>query len=148
VRVLLDNQRVIGIKDSSGNLEYFDEVLAIARARPDWSVFVGPEHLLADVVRKGAQGGVCGGANLMPRLFVDLYEAASAGDSARVDALQAKVLKLGRIYSIGQHASATIKGLKCALSLAGICDDFLAEPFHRFRAEERERVRPCLVDLI
>src|SRR3569623_2145454 len=55
VRVLLDNQRVIGIKDSSGNLEYFDEVLAIARDRPDWTVLVGPEHLLADVVRKGAQ---------------------------------------------------------------------------------------------
>ena len=35
-----------------------------------------------------------------------------------------------------------IKATKCSLSLLGICDDFMAEPFHRFRAPERERVPP------
>jgi dihydrodipicolinate synthase/N-acetylneuraminate lyase len=40
-----------------------------------------------------------------------------------------------------------IKGMKCALSLLGVCDDFMAEPFHRFREPERERVRQVLVEL-
>jgi 4-hydroxy-tetrahydrodipicolinate synthase len=78
---------------------------------------------------------------------VDLYEAARANDAARVADLQEEVLKLGRIYEVGQHASAVIKGLKCALSLLGICDDFLAEPFQRFRNRERERVRELLDEL-
>ena len=38
------------------------------------------------------------------------------------------------IYTIGQHGSSYLKGLKCALSLLGICDDFVAMPFHKFNA--------------
>jgi 2-dehydro-3-deoxy-D-pentonate aldolase len=141
---LLDQQRIIGVKDSSGDLAYFAQVLALARQRPDWSVLIGPEHLLAEAVARGGHGGVSGGANLCPRLFVDLYEAARRGDTASVAQLQEKVVKLGRIYQVGRHASAVIKGLKCALSLLGICDDFLAEPFYRFDAQKRETVRQLL----
>jgi 2-dehydro-3-deoxy-D-pentonate aldolase len=140
LRRLLDQQRIVGVKDSSGDMAYFEQTLAIARGRPDWSVLIGPEHLLAEAIARGGDGGVSGGANLCPRLFVELYEAAHRRDMAKVAQLQQIVLKLGRIYQVGRHASAVIKGLKCCLSLRGICDDFLAEPFRRFEAPERERV--------
>ncbi len=147
IRRLLDNQRICGVKDSSGDLAYFDQLLALARERPDWTVLIGPEHLLADAVRRGGQGGVNGGANLHPRLFVELYDAASRRDTTRVAELQDQVLRLGHIYQVGRHASAIIKGLKCALSLLGLCDDFMAEPFQRFREPEREQVRQLLDEL-
>jgi 4-hydroxy-tetrahydrodipicolinate synthase len=141
LRQLLDNRRIVGVKDSSGDLGYFEQLLAIARGRPDWGVLIGPEHLLADAVARGGHGGVNGGANLHPRLFVQLYEAALRGDALRVAALREDVFRLGQIYQVGRHASAIIKGLKCALSLRGICDDHLAEPFRRFESPEREKVR-------
>ena len=144
IRRLRDHPRIIGVKDSSGDLRYFDELLAIARERPDWSVLVGPEHLLAESVARGGHGGVNGGANLCPRLFVELYEAARRNATARVAELQQEVLRLGRIYQVGHHASSGIKGLKCALSLLGICDDFMAEPFHRFREPERQLMHRLL----
>ncbi|MCY2995930.1 MAG: dihydrodipicolinate synthase family protein [Planctomycetota bacterium] len=147
IRRLLDNPRICGVKDSSGDLAYFDQLLALARERPDWTVLIGPEHLLADAVRRGGQGGVNGGANLHPRLFVELYDAASRRDTTRVAELQDQVLRLGRIYQVGRHASAIIKGLKCALSLLGLCDDFMAEPFQRFREPERGQVRQLLDEL-
>lgn len=140
IRRLLDQPRVMGVKDSSGNLAYFDQLLAIARKRSDWSVLVGPEHLLAETVKRGGCGGVNGGANVCPRLFVDLFTAASHGDHLRVAELQQRVEQVGKLYQVGQHASAVIKGLKCALSLLGVCNDFMAEPFHRFREPERERI--------
>ena len=77
IRQLMDQQRIIGVKDSSGDLAYFDRLLKVAKGRPDWSVLVGPEDLLAETVQRGGHGGVNGGANLLPRLFVDLYDAAS-----------------------------------------------------------------------
>jgi 2-dehydro-3-deoxy-D-pentonate aldolase len=147
VRQLLDEPRIAGVKDSSGDLDYFDRLLKVAKGRPDWSVLVGPEHLLAETVRRGGNGGVCGGANLHPRLFVDVYEAAKRGDAARVAELQDQVLELGKIYQVGRHASAVVKGLKCALALVGLCDDFMAEPFRRFRPEHREHVLPVLQKL-
>lgn len=147
IRRLRDNDRIIGVKDSSGDLAYFDQLLALARERPDWSVLVGPEHLLPDAVRRGGHGGVNGGANLHPRLYVDLYQAACRGEAARIADLHEQVVQLGRIYRVGRHASAIIKGLKCALSLCGICDDFMAEPFERFHEPERAQIRQLLTDI-
>jgi 4-hydroxy-tetrahydrodipicolinate synthase len=75
------------------------------------------------------------------------YEAAAAGDTARAEELQRRIEALQPIYTIGKYASRFIKATKCALSLLGVCDDFMAEPFHRFKAPERERVRQILETL-
>ncbi|HXG48073.1 MAG TPA: dihydrodipicolinate synthase family protein, partial [Methylomirabilota bacterium] len=99
-------------------------------------------------VLMGADGGVNGGANVHPRLYVDLYEAAAARDVTRLLELQARVLELSRgLYTVGRHASAIIKGLKCALSLLGICEGALAEPFHCFKAPERHIIAERLREL-
>lgn len=147
LRRLTHLEKIIGLKDSSGDLAYFDRLLALKRERPDWSVLVGPEHLLAETVRRGGDGGVSGGANFYPRLFVDLYQAIRTGDTKHAAELQARLLQLGQIYSIGRHASAVVKGMKCACSLLGLCDDRMAEPFQPFQEPEREQVRTILKSL-
>ena len=131
---------VVGLKDSGGDMTYFHRVHAALRSRRDFSLLIGPEMLLAEAVLFGAHGGVCGGANVAPRLFVELWEAARDGRLARVRALQEKVMALSALYAVGRYGSSYLKGLKCALSCMGICDDFLAEPFHRFRPPERRAI--------
>jgi 4-hydroxy-tetrahydrodipicolinate synthase len=77
-----------------------------------------------------------------------MYQAAAAQDLQRTRELHAQVMKLaGAIYTVGKHKSAIIKGIKCGLSLLGICDDHMAEPFHRFREPEREIIRERLQSL-
>lgn len=145
VRALLDDPRIRGIKDSSGNMVYFHRLCRLVADRPDWSVLMGPEELLLDAVLAGGHGGVNGGANLFPDLYVALHQAARSGDVARARALHALVMDVSTtLYQVGRHPSAIIKGLKCALSLERVCDDFMAEPFHRFRDEERRRVEAAL----
>ncbi len=147
-RSLLDCPAIVGIKDSSGDLDYFEQLLAVARERPDWSVLIGPEHLLAETVQRGGSGGVHGGANLIPRLFVDLYEAASQEDTERISQLQRQVIDLGRIYHVRPHASAVIKGLKCALALAGLCRETMAEPLGGLEEQERSQIQRILEELL
>ena len=148
LRRLADIPNIAGIKDSSADMIYFHRLIGILPARPDWSLLIGPEELLAESLLLGGHGGVCGGANLCPRLYVDLYEAAAARQLDRATALHAQVMRISTtLYRVGRHGSAFIKGLKCALSVLGICDDFLAEPFHRFREEERAQVRTSLASL-
>lgn len=138
LRWAVDQPGIVGIKDSSGDMLYFHDVIELARGRPDWSVMMGPEQLLAEAVLLGAHGGICGGANFHPRLYVALYEAAAQRAFEQMLALNDRVHAIARaIYEVGQHASAVIKGIKCVLSLQGICDDYMAEPFHRFREPER-----------
>ena len=148
VRRAMDNPRIIGLKDSSGNMIYFHRAVGLLKHRPDWTLLVGPEEMLADAVFAGGHGGVNGGANVHPRLYVDLFHAAQAGDTARARELHAQVMRISdNLYHIGRHPSAIIKGIKCALSLLGVCDDFMAEPFHRFREPERAKVRQLLAEL-
>lgn len=149
VRRAMDDRRIIGIKDSSCSMIYLHRILALLAHRPDWPVLVGPEEMLSDAVFAGAHGGVNGGANLFPHLYVKLFEAAKAGDIARAHELHALVMRVSEnLYRIGKHSSAIIKGIKGALALSGICDDFMAEPFQRFHDPERARVRLVLDELL
>ncbi len=140
-------EQIIGIKDSSGDLDYFHNLMPLKVRRPDWSIMIGPEAMLAKAMAAGGDGGVSGGANVFPRLFVNYYHAARAGHSERLTHMQMIVDNLQRIYDIGKYASRFIKATKCSLSLEGICDDFMAEPFHRFRQPERERVEEILEEV-
>ncbi|MBN1672520.1 MAG: hypothetical protein JXR37_15875 [Kiritimatiellae bacterium] len=78
---------------------------------------------------------------------MEMYEAATANRLDTVRDLQKKVLQLGAVYSHGLYYSAVIKGIKCALNILGLCSDFMAEPFHKFRAPERDDVRAELEKL-
>jgi dihydrodipicolinate synthase/N-acetylneuraminate lyase len=141
VRRAMDEPRVIGLKDSSGNMGYFHRALGILSNRPDWTLLIGPEEMLFDAVLAGGHGGVNGGANVFPRLYVKLFEACRADDLATARKLHGAVMQVSEaLYRIGRHPSAIIKGIKCAARSLGVCDDFMAEPFHRFRGDERKLV--------
>ncbi|TAK93988.1 MAG: dihydrodipicolinate synthase family protein [Verrucomicrobia bacterium] len=148
VRWALGHSRIVGLKDSSGDLDYFRNAAQLLKQRPDWSLFIGPEEKLLGALQTGGHGGVSGGANLFPKLYVRLCEAHRAGDFARAQELQTQIQRVSdSLYHIGKHSSSIIKGIKCALTCLGVCNDFMAEPFHRFRAEERALVQTRLKEL-
>ena len=139
---------VLGIKDSSSDMIYFNGLISVCRDRPDFTVLIGREELLGESLLLGGQGGVSGGANLHPRLYVQLYEAAQKRDLDRLAALHSEVMKIStKIYSVGQSQSSYLRSLKCALSIVGICDDFMAEPFQRFKSSQRMQVKQQLQTL-
>jgi len=148
IRAAADFPGVAGIKDSSGNMIYFRQLQDLLKDHPDFSLLMGQEELLVEVVLLGGHGGVCGGANLVPKLYVDLYNAAYSKDLSKVQSLHKKVMQLSNnIYNVGRFESSYLKGLKCALSCMGICSDFLAEPFHRFRRAEHKRIQRYIKEL-
>ncbi|MCX6904786.1 MAG: dihydrodipicolinate synthase family protein [Verrucomicrobia bacterium] len=148
VRWAMDQPRILGLKDSSGDMGYFNRVSHLLPQRPDWTLLVGPEELLAQAMLMGGHGGVHGGANFFPRLYVSLYQACRAGDFVGARRLQAKVHEVcAKIYRVGKHPSTVVKGIKCAVSCLGLCDDFMAEPFHQFREPERRQIERAMQEL-
>ncbi|MCE9631546.1 MAG: dihydrodipicolinate synthase family protein [Planctomycetia bacterium] len=148
VRRLADSPTIVGFKDSSGDLGFFADVAAIVRdVRPDWSLFVGPELLLPEAHAIGGHGGIPGGANVCPRLFVDLYEALVAGDSGRVAALVAQVRVLARIYDVGRMPGRIIVGIKAALAARGICGTTVASSFEQFDDGQSRRIHDIVASL-
>ena len=111
-----------------------------------------PDELLAESVFAGGHGGVNGGANVFPTLYVACARAALAGETERARQLQAGVLRVTTaLYRVSHSAAAVTEGIKCALSLLGICDDAMTEPFRRLAAPQRqviERLLPSLQSIM
>ena len=139
---------IVGLKDSSGDMVYFHKVQKLLENHSDFSLLVGPEELLAETLLLGGNGGVAGGANLIPELYVGLFNAAERRDIDEVVRYHKRIMDIScALYGIGQFNSGFVKSIKCALSISGICNDYLADPFHRFREKERKLVRKCMEDL-
>jgi 4-hydroxy-tetrahydrodipicolinate synthase len=145
IRRIAENPKVVGFKDSSAGGGYFQSVMHEMRDRNDFSLFVGPEEMMAESVLMGAHGGVNGGANMFPELYVALYNAAVAKDVDKVRELHAKVMQISAsIYTVGSYGSSYLKGVKAALSVLGICNDFLAAPFNKFDEAHKDKIRAAI----
>lgn len=137
---LSKHPNIIGIKDSSENTVYF-QALKYAINREDFALFVGPEEIMAETVLMGGSGGVTGGANLFPKLYVNMYNAAIRQDFESIKILQKQILDISaRLYTVGKYNSSYLKGLKGAGSLIGICDNYLASPLKPFLENEMSRI--------
>jgi dihydrodipicolinate synthase/N-acetylneuraminate lyase len=148
IRTLADNPKIIGFKDSSADGAYFQLVCNEMKANKDFSLLMGPEEMMAEAVLMGAHGGVNGGANMFPWIYVQLYEAAVAKDFDKINNLQDIVLNISRsLYTVGQYGSSYLKGIKCTLNLMGICSDVLADPFYYFLPKERQMVYDAVENL-
>jgi 2-dehydro-3-deoxy-D-pentonate aldolase len=138
---LAAESNVAGLKDSGLKMGYFHAVREGVRDRSDFSLLVGPDDLLAEAVLMGAHGGMAGGSNVWPRLFVALYEAAATGDLNRVAALQLQAVQFDRaVY----HSANPLRGIKCALSRMGICSNDLTPPLQPYSQQERDQVEKYL----
>ncbi|MBR0038025.1 MAG: dihydrodipicolinate synthase family protein [Bacteroidales bacterium] len=140
--------QVVGLKDSSANAVYFQSVMFAVQesGRQDFAMLCGPEEITGECVLMGGHGGINGGANMFPELYVAMYNAALKQDIAEMRRLQYYIMKISSsIYNIGKHGSSYLKGLKCACSLLGVIDDdFVASPFYKFNQPERDKVRQAL----
>lgn len=128
--------QIVGMKDSSGDLEYFQQICRIKQDRPDFTVLIGPEHLLPEAIQAVGDGGVNGGSNVIPELFVKLYQALTErNDDSRIQQLQAGVDAFQEMYSIfenptDQPFSLFIAGTKGALMAKKITENVsIEQPF-------------------
>ena len=136
---------VWGLKDSSGETTYLQSIIHQMRNRPEFAVLVGPEDILLESLQIGAHGGVCGGANLFPRLFVSLFNAVGEGDQTTAVQLQQRVREVGKLlYRIGEAESSYLRGLKLGLELMGICKSTLALPFLSADVQMNHELREIL----
>ena len=139
----------VGIKDSSGDMLYFYSLIEEFKDSPDFSIITGTEIFLPETIMHGGHGAVAGGANMFPKLFVDLYNASAENDLETISNLREKVLMLYQtIYQVGNHTSRFVKGTKCGLSVMGICNDYLAPPLHKFNPAERKQIEEYIERII
>jgi 4-hydroxy-tetrahydrodipicolinate synthase len=135
-----------GLKDSSGDLAGFREVVTGARAHPGFSCLTGSERTVDAALALGAHGAVPGLANVDPHGYVRLDRLARSGDRDAARAEQERLCALYGMVRAGDPArmgasSSALGAFKAALHLLGvIACPATAEPQVPLSEEERERV--------
>ncbi|MFF4903784.1 dihydrodipicolinate synthase family protein [Streptomyces sp. NPDC001260] len=138
-----------GLKDSSGDLAAFREIVTGARTRPDitgFSVLTGSELLVDAALALGADGAVPGLANVDPDGYVRLDRLCRAGDLERARAEQERLCALFGLVSVGDPArmgggSSALGAFKAALHLRGVIDcPATADPQIPLSPQEVQRV--------
>ncbi len=71
VRTLIDTGRFAGINDSSGDWDYFSQLLALKRDRP-FALFCGADSIARRALAAGADGLISASASAVPELVVAL----------------------------------------------------------------------------
>ncbi|MEV6835473.1 dihydrodipicolinate synthase family protein [Streptomyces sp. NPDC051133] len=135
-----------GLKDSSGDLGAFREVVVGARAHAGFSVLTGSELIVDSALALGADGAVPGLANVDPHGYVRLYRLCRAGDWEGARAEQERLYALFGMVGAGDPArmggsSSALGAFKAALHLRGVIDCAVtAEPQVPLSGEEVEKV--------
>ncbi|MFH5832988.1 dihydrodipicolinate synthase family protein [Halalkalibaculum sp. DA384] len=139
---LLTREEILGIKDSSGDMKYYQQLMEYTQ-NSNTALYMGPEELLMESLLLGGNGGIPGGANIFPKLYVNMYTSASSGDLKRALVLQREIMKISKVvYSgAGYGAGNVINGIKCALKSLDICNDYVAKPLSQADAEKVEGIK-------
>lgn len=132
-------KNIIGIKDSSGNIEnikcYIDETKS-----EEFSVLCGSDSLILKALQLGATGAIAATSNLITELVVSIYHNFLKGDMEAAEKAQKDidvlrgVLKLGTVPSI----------LKKSIELSGIPVGPARFPVTEPKGEAIEKIKEML----
>ncbi|MBO0455634.1 4-hydroxy-tetrahydrodipicolinate synthase [Enterococcus hulanensis] len=112
---LIKIPRIVGIKDSSGQLENIQMYLDL-NDRADFSVLVGSDSLILPALQKGADGAVAATSNVLTKTDLGIYQAYLANDLEKAARLQESINDFRRVLKLATVPSV----LKYSLGLTGI----------------------------
>lgn len=132
---------IVGIKDSSGDLELTAEY--IRAAPPDFAVLMGRDTLIYAGLLYGTKGAIAATANVKPALVAQIYDRFVAGDLEGALAAQQALAPLRLAFSWGTFPVV----IKEALDLMGLEGGPARAPVGPLTPEQRQRLRQVLKDM-
>jgi 4-hydroxy-tetrahydrodipicolinate synthase len=136
IESLCQHPNIIGIKDSERDLERLKTILNNWGNQPEFAHLVGWGKQMTFGLLNGSSGIVPSSGNLVPHLYVELYQAAQNNEKSEAENLQHLLDRISRIYQEGRNLGQSLAALKVMLSKLKICEPYLLPPLNRLTAEE------------
>jgi 4-hydroxy-tetrahydrodipicolinate synthase len=125
---LAQHERIIGLKDSTRDLEHLLQLLDALRAAEiegdQFSIMTGTDTMLLESLQAGASGAIVASANVAAQLSVGIYRSWAAGNLPRATGLERQLRELVAACRVGTFPA----GWKAAASALGICRADLVAP--------------------
>jgi len=128
--------KVIGVKDTSGNFPAFIKLLNHFKGT-GFLVHQGATNLAAPSMLMGADGYIPSLAPLFPKAHIKLYEYGKAGDIENTMKWGAILDEICRLYPMARSQTASTK---YAISTLGFVSERVCRPTEPITAVERKRI--------
>jgi 4-hydroxy-tetrahydrodipicolinate synthase len=128
---------IVGVKDSSGQLSFILAVLE--KVRDKINVLCGHDEVVVAALAAGCTGAILASANVIPDVWINIYNAIQKGDLKTAREEQYRVQKIARII-----AKSGAVGTKEALNMLGVKVGPVRLPLSvggELTYEEREELR-------
>jgi 2-dehydro-3-deoxy-D-pentonate aldolase len=135
---LAEIPNVVGIKDSSGDLQNLIELVRLTP--PTFAVFQGRDTLIHPALLYGAKGAVPGTANIAPELCVAVYEAFARGDTQAAGVAQLRLSPIRLALAMGTAPGA----IKAAMNALGMNVGPSRSPIAPLPPEKQKRLLAIL----
>jgi 4-hydroxy-tetrahydrodipicolinate synthase len=132
---------IVGIKDSSGELELTAEYIRVVP--PEFSVLMGRDTLIYAGLTYGTKGGIAATANVKPALVAEIYDKYMAGDLEGALRAQRELAPLRLAFAWGTFPVV----IKEALNLMGMDAGPCRAPVGPLSAEQREKLKKVLQEM-
>ena len=117
IRRLAEFERIIGIKDSSGDMAFMMRMMSAVRPiRPDFTFLTGWEAVLVPMLLIGVDGGTNATSGVVPELTRKLYDLTRAGQIDEAMRLQFRMLEL---FDAMLYSADFPEGFRAAVELRG-----------------------------
>lgn len=138
-QLVSEYENVVGVKDSSGNIETMAEIIKLVGSKI--SVLAGAADLALPTLMKGGKGAIIAVANVFPRMCSDLYGAFRDGDKERASNLQ-QSLSIVNEMLVNRHNQ--LSAIKEALRLQGLPAGYARRPALPLMSEEKKDIESLL----
>jgi dihydrodipicolinate synthase/N-acetylneuraminate lyase len=142
IRRLAELERIVGIKDSSGDLAFMMRMIAAIRPyRPDFSFLTGWEAVLVPMLMIGADGGTHATSGVVPELTRQMYELSRARRFDEAMALQYRLLEL---FDAMLYSADFPEGFRAAVELRGFAMGQSRQPLSPTQQINRDNLQRLL----
>lgn len=145
-RLAAEFPRIVGIKDSSGDISHMGRLIAAVRPiRPDFSFLTGWDAALVPMLLAGCDGGTHATSGVVPELTRSIYDAVAAGQMDEAFTLQRTLTEIfdpliqGADFPEGFRLGVELRGFKMGASRQPATESQLAD-----RRKLAERLRSLL----
>jgi 4-hydroxy-tetrahydrodipicolinate synthase len=139
VAKLAEVPNIVGIKDSSGDLQNTIEIIR-QTPRDKFNVLNGRDTLIHAALQAGAQGAIPASCNIAPELCVGIYESFVKGDAEAARAFQSRLHGVRMAMSLGTGNSA----VKEAMALLGRSAGPMRSPVLPFGDAQKAKLKAIL----
>ena len=134
-QLVSQNEEVVGVKDSSGNVGAITEIIRLVGDKV--SVLAGTAEVVLPTLMLGASGAIVAVANVFPKLCGRLYEAFRTANHEEAVKLQKDVSYVNEVL-VKRHNQ--LSAIKEALRLRGLPSGYPRKPALQLEGDEEKDI--------